>query len=85
MTSGYKLSNGSTVEQVIAELTELAEFGLTFLGQSELSGLVAAAGKLAEDAATLITDPPTQGEILAGEVDAEQAAGDAAELAKVGK
>lgn len=81
----FCLPCGLTVQQIIDGIGEAAELGLTAIGAAEFIPLVQAAEKLAEDGATMIQNGPSAQEVLTGEVDAEQAAGDAAEAAKFPK
>ena len=79
--SGPCLPCGLTPEQVIEGMGELATLGLDALGQPLLAALVPVAVKLAEDGARLI-EGPTAAQVLATEVDAEQAGADTAEALK---
>jgi hypothetical protein len=72
---------GLSPAAVIQGLGEIATLGLDALGQPELAAIVPIVEKLALDAEGLVTGP-TAGEVLATEVDASQAAGDALEDAK---
>ena len=72
---------GLTPQQIIEGMGELAQAGLSALGQPLLAQLVPFAEKLAEDAAALI-EGPTATEVLTTEVDTEQAAAVAAGKAK---
>lgn len=78
----FCLPCGLTAQQVIEGLGELAQAGLTVLGQAELAALVPIIEKLAEDGAALIAQGPTAEQVLRTEVDAEQGAADALEDAK---
>lgn len=76
---------GLTPQQIIEGAAELAQVGLSALGQPLLAQLVPVAEKLAQDAADLIANGPTATEVLTSEVDAEQAAAVAAGTAKFGQ
>lgn len=80
--SNFQLPGGLTPDQVIQGLGELASAGLEVLGQGQLEQLVLIAERLAVDGAELL-DGATTAQKLASEVDAEQAAADAAEAAKL--
>ena len=75
---------GLTPQQIIHGAAELAQVGLSALGQPLLAQLVPVAEKLAADAAALIAGP-TAAEVLTTEVDAEQAATAAEENARFPK
>lgn len=75
---------GLTPEQVVEGLSEIATLGLDALGQPLLAQLVPIAQKIALDGVTLIEQGANPGDELTAEVDAEQSAADAVELAKVG-
>lgn len=80
----FQLPSGLTAQQLIDGLGELSAVGLSALGQPELAALVPLVVKLAEDGAALLASQPSANTILQTEVDAEQAALAAAELAKFG-
>ena len=77
----FQLPGGLTAQQLIDGLGELSVVGLGALGQPELAALVPLVVKLAEDGAALLAQPSAN-TVLKGEIDAEQAALAAAELAK---
>lgn len=82
---GVCLACGLTPEQVIEGLSELSQAGLDALGQPLLAALVPLVARVADDAAALLESGPTAVQVLTGEVDAEQAAAAAAEVAKFPK
>lgn len=74
----FQLPGGLTAQQVIDGLGELAQAGLSVLGDAELAALVPLVTKMADDVAALVQNGPTATEVLTTEVDTEQAAAVAA-------